>query len=198
MIDLETLIKETSADPHLIELQCCLEDKNMLAIPKDNKHVAKRLTRRWGITMVDDYIIISKSSRFAALKALHFGQPGVNKMCNDAVIFLWPNMRADIEKKAKTCSACLNAGKNLKTQLTNTEKSKIEPPKNPGQKIQVDFTGNLNSKHLNSSPFILIAVDKNSRWPVAKICKNTNHDTVITFLREYINVYGVPEKNQIR
>ena len=28
----------------------------------------------------------------------------------------------------------------------------------------------------------------------SEICKNTNHDTVITFLREYINVYGVPEK----
>ena len=103
-------------------------------------------------------------------------------------------MRADIEKKAKTCSACLNVGKNLKTQLPNTEKSKIEPPKNPGQEIQIDFTGNVNSKHLNSSPFILVAIDKNIRWPVAKICKNTNHDTVIIFLRESINVYGVPEK----
>ena len=95
-------------------------------------------------------------------------------MCNDAVIFWWPNIRTDIEKEAKTCSACLNAGKNLKTQLPNTKKSKIEPPKNPGQETN--------------------RVDKNSQWPVAKICKNTNHDTVITFLREYINVYGVPEK----
>ena len=170
----------------------------MLAIPEDYKHLAKRRTHRWGITMVDDRIIIPKSLRYAALNALHFGHPGVNKMCNDAVIFWWPNMRADIEKKAKTCSACLNAGKNLKTQLPNTEKSIIEPPKNPGQEIQIDFTGNLNSEHLNYSSFILIAVDKNSRWPVAKICKNTNHDTLITFLREYINVYGVPEKNQIR
>ena len=194
MLDLETLLKETSADPDLIELQCCLEDKYMLAIPEDYKHVAKRLTHRWGITMVDNRIIIPKSLRYAALNALHFGHPGVNKMCNDAVIFWWPNMRADIEKKAKTCSACLNAGKSLKTQLPNTEKSKIEPPKNPNQEIQIDFTGNLNSKHPNYSPIILIAVDKNSRWPVAKICENTNHDTVITFLREYINVYGVPEK----
>ena len=51
----------------------------------------------------------------------------------------------------------------------------------------------MNSKHLDSSPFILVAVDKNIRWPVAKICKNTNHDTVITFLREYINIYVVPK-----
>ena len=61
MIDLETLIKETSADPDLIELQCCLEDKNMLAIPEVYKHVAKRLTHRWGITMVDERIIIPKT-----------------------------------------------------------------------------------------------------------------------------------------
>ena len=86
------------------------------------------------------------------------------------------------------------AGKNLKTQLPSTEKSNLEPPKYPGEEIQIDFTGNLNSKHLDSSPFILVAVDKNSRWPGAKICENTNHDTVITFLlREYINVYGVPK-----
>ena len=87
----------------------------------------------------------------------------------------------------------MNAGKNLKTHLPSTEKSKLEPPKHPGEEIQIDFTGNLNSKHLDSSPFILVAVDKNSRWPVATICKNTNHDTVLTFLREYINVYEVPK-----
>ena len=112
-------------------------------------------------------------------------------MCNDAVIFWWPDMRADIEKEAKTCSACLNAGKNLKTQLPSTEESKLEPPKHPGEEIQIDFTGNLNSIHLDSS--FIIVVEKNSRWPVAKICKNPNHDTVITFLQEYLNVYGVPK-----
>ena len=40
----------------------------------------------------------------------------------------------------------------------------------------------------------MIAVDKNSRWPVTKIGKNTNHDTVIIFSQEYINVYGVPKQ----
>ena len=101
MLDLETLIKETSADPDLIELQCCLEDKNMLAIPEDYKHVAKRLTRRWGITMVDDRIIIPKSLRYAALNALHFGHSGVSTMCNDALIFWWSNMRADIREESE-------------------------------------------------------------------------------------------------
>ena len=129
MLDLETLIKKTAAGPDLIEIQCCIEDNNTQAIPEDYRQVAKKLTHRWVIPMVDDRIIIPKSLRYAALNALHFGYPGINKMCNDAVIFWWPNMRADIEKKAKTCSACLNAGKNLKTQIPSTEKSKLEPPK---------------------------------------------------------------------
>ena len=52
----------------------------------------------------------------------------------------------------------------------------------------------MNNKKLQTNPFILIAVDKNNRWPVAKICKNTNHETVISFLNEYMNVYGVPKQ----
>ena len=122
MLDLETLTKETAADPDLIELQCCIEDDNLSQAPEAFKPIIKRLLHRWGITMVDDRTIFPKSLRYEALNALHFGHPGINKMCADAAIFWWPNMRADIERKAKTCSACLNAGKNLKFQLPCTEK----------------------------------------------------------------------------
>ena len=87
MLDLETLIKETAADPDLIEVHCCIEDNNTQAIPDDYKQVAKKLTLRWGITMVDDRIFFPKSLRYAALNALHFGHQGINKMCNDAFIF---------------------------------------------------------------------------------------------------------------
>ena len=135
--------------------------------------------------MVDDRIVIPKSLRYAALNVLHFGHPGINKMCNDAAIFLWPNMREDIEKKSKTFSGCLNAGKNLKVQIPTTKKTKIEPQKTPVEEIQIDFTGNLHSKKLPSHPFILVGVNKNSRWQVAKICKNTNHETVMSFSRHF-------------
>ena len=103
MLDLETLIKETAADRDLIELNCCIEDNNLQQIPQNYRYC-------WGIIMVDDSIVIPKSLRYAALNALHFGHPGMSKMCNNVAIFWWPNMREDIEKKSKTCSACLNAG----------------------------------------------------------------------------------------
>ena len=194
MLDLETLIKETAADPHLIELQCCIEDDNLNQAPEDYKPIIKRLTHRCGITMVDDRIIIPGGLRYAALNPLHFGHPGIDKICGDTAVFWWPNMRADIERKAKTCSACLNAGKNLKCQISSTEKkTNIELPQNPGEQIQMDSTGNLNSKQYECTPFILVAADSNSRWPVAKVCENTNHKTVTTFLQEYFYIYGVPK-----
>ena len=57
----------------------------------------------------------------------------------------------------------------------------------------MDVTGNLNRKQFEYSPFILVAVDSNSRWQVANLGKNTNHDTVTTFLQKYTNIYGVPK-----
>ena len=126
MLDLEVLVKETAADPDLIELNCCPEDNNVSHIPDDYKTVAKKPTHRWGIIMVDVRIILPKTLRYAALNALHFGHLGINKKCSDAAIFWWPNVPADIEKKSKTCSACLSAAENLKFQIPQTEK-KIEP-----------------------------------------------------------------------
>ena len=86
--------------------------------------------------MADDRVIVPNTLRYATLNTLHFGHPGINKMCADPAIFWWPNMRADIEKKGKTCSACLNAGKNLKFQLPSTEKTKIDPSKKPGDEYR--------------------------------------------------------------
>ena len=134
MLDLETLMKETTADPELIELNCCLEDNNTNMIPNEYRMVAKKLTHRWGIIKVDDRIVIPKSLRYAALNALHFGHPGINKMCSDA-IFWWPNMQEDIEKKLKTCSACLNAGKKLKFNYHKPKKKqKLNHPKHRAKK----------------------------------------------------------------
>ena len=70
MLDLETLIKGTAANSELVELNCCLEENKTNLIPNDYRSVAKNLTHRWGIIMVDDRIIIPISLRYAALNGL--------------------------------------------------------------------------------------------------------------------------------
>ena len=43
----------------------------------------------------------------------------------------------------------------------------------PGEEIQIDFTGYLPNKKLQSSPYILITAEKKRRWPVGKIFAKT-------------------------
>ena len=76
MLHPETLFKESAANPDVVELQSCLEDNNLSQIPEDNNLASKRLTHRWGVTMVDDSIIIPESVRWVALNAVDFATAG--------------------------------------------------------------------------------------------------------------------------
>ena len=59
MRDLDTLITETAADPDL-ELKCCNKN-NFNQITNEYKSVVRKLTHRWGITLVDDRRIVTKT-----------------------------------------------------------------------------------------------------------------------------------------
>ena len=53
------------------------------------------------------------------------------------------------------------------------------------------LTSKVKTEQLTNSLFMLVAVEKKDRYLVAKVCKNTNHDSVITFLREAIVLYSI-------
>ena len=61
-------------------------------------------------------------------------------MTSEAKILLWPEMKQDIGKKVKDCTACLISGKNLKYQLSKRYYGKLEKLSEPGQEIQIDLT----------------------------------------------------------
>ena len=66
----------------------------------------------------------------------------------------------------------------------------------PGQAIQIDFTGKLNNKKINGDIPIFIAVDRFSKWPTVKMCKAAETKEVINFLTNSFNLYGVPERRK--
>ena len=105
-------------------------------------------------------------------------------------------MRKDIEQKVKDCTACLATGKNLKYQIAKNQYGKLEKLSEPGQELQVDFTGKLHNRNLNGEPQILIAIDRFSKWPSAKICKTSDTKEVISFLSNQFNLYCIPEKSK--
>ena len=115
-------------------------------------------------------------------------------MMSEARIFWWPGMKQDIENKVKDCTACFASGKNLKYQLPKKHYGKLEKLTEPGQELQIDFTGKLHNKNIHGEVQILIAVDRFSKWPTVKICKTAETKEVTTFLSSNFNLYGIPEK----
>ena len=103
-------------------------------------------------------------------------------------------MRKDIEQKVKDCTACLATGKNLKYQIPKNQYGKLEKLSEPGQELQIDFTGKLHNKNLNGKHQIKIAIDRFNKWPTAKISKTSDTKEIISFLSNQFNLFGIPEK----
>ena len=194
MMDLKTLIARTAIDPELTRVRISMRREDREATPEGYKQVFGKLSIRWGLIFMDDQIVVPVDLRRRLLDILHFGHAGLTKMTAEAKIFWWPNITRDIENKAKDCTACLASGKNLKYQLPKNLYGNLKTLTEPGQEIQIDFTGKLHNKNINRDVQILIAIDRFSKWPTVKICKTAETKEVINFLTNNFNLYGLPEK----
>ena len=81
---------------------------------------------------------------------------------------------AQIQEKAESCPSCRAAGKNIISQIPSTEKNHLEILTEPNQEIQLDFTGPIKSK-TRGDVYILVNIDRFSKWPTAQICKKHRH-----------------------
>ena len=108
-----------------------------------------------------------------------------------AEAFWWPGMYREIEEKSENCPSCRAAGKNLKSQIPSTEINRLDFLTKPNQEIQLDFAGPIKSK-THGDVYILVAVDRLSKWPTAQICENTDTRTVIKFLTTICSDNGTP------
>ena len=111
---------------------------------------------------------------------LHHGHPSTAKMNQSAEAFWWPGLHREFREKSENCPSCRASGKNLKTQLPSTEKKNLDILSEPNQETQLDFAGPIKSK-TRGNVYILVAVDRFSKWPAAQICKNTDTQTVLKF-----------------
>ena len=69
----------------------------------------------------------------------------------------------------------------------------MEPVVEPNEEVQLDFAGPLPDE-LNRDAYILVAMDKWSQFPTAKVVANTTADIAIKFMQRYISKNGVPRR----
>ena len=130
------------------------------------------------------------------MQTLHFRHASTTKMTAEAKLFWWPNLSIDIEDKVKKCAACMSSGKNLKYQLPEEYHGILKVLTEPGQELQIDFTGKLNKIKMNGENQTLITTDRFSKQPTVKVCKITESKEVINFLESNFNLHGTPEKTK--
>ena len=69
----------------------------------------------------------------------------------------------------------------------------MEPVVEPNEEVQLDFRGPLPDE-LNRDAYILVAMDKGSKFTAAKVVSNTTADIAIKFMQRYVSNNGVPRK----
>ena len=62
----------------------------------------------------------------------------------------------------------------------------------PNEEIQMDFVGPLPDEN-HKEVYILVGVDRFSRFPSAKVVTNTKADTIVRFMQTHIVNQGVPQ-----
>ena len=65
----------------------------------------------------------------------------------------------------------------------------MEPVVEPNDEVQLDFAGLLPDE-LNKDAYILVAIDKGSKFPTAQFVRNTTADITINFMQRYISNNG--------
>ena len=189
--DLRTIAKETTDDEKLLKTLVCLERRTLEQIPREYKAYQRQLSTRFGVVFYDDRIIIPKSLRTTIIMLLHKGHAAINKMTAAAKPFWWPRLIRDIQQKCDECIPCKMAGKNIKPQLPMTEINYLPPAEKANQEIQLDFIGPIRFKHRRF--YILLSIDRYSRWPAACICETPTGKTAKNFLEQYITLNGLPQ-----
>ncbi|XP_030757203.1 uncharacterized protein K02A2.6-like [Sitophilus oryzae] len=136
--------------------------------------------------MFEHKVVIPLSLRDTILNDLHVAHLGIIKMKGLARYFVfWPGIDADIEKLAKSCTACA-------TQAHDPPKFRNhhwEYPKAPWERIHIDYAGPV------ADTMLLIVVDACSKWvevkpttlPASTIATYSNKPT--SFNNRY---YGQP------
>ena len=150
---------------------------------------------RFGVVSYEDTIIIPKALRTTIIMLLHKGHSAINKMTAAAKPFWWPRITREIQQKCDECIPCKMAGKSIgesiKPQLSMTEINYLPPVEKLNQEIQLNFIGPIRFKHRRF--YILLSIDRYSRWPAACICEAPTGRTAKTFLEQYVTLNGLPQ-----
>ena len=154
-------------------------------------NVRHRLSVRENILPYDDRVVIPKQLIPTLMDALHLTHPGLGGMLEAAKHVWYPYLHRDIVATAQNCKNCREKCKNFKVISGKQHYTTLDAVVEPNEEIQLDFAGPLPDEN-DTEVYILVVVDRFSRFPYAKVVTNNKADTIIRFMQNQIVNQGVP------
>ena len=143
--------------------------------------------------VVDGRLAVPGQLRPAVLQRIHRGHPGRQEAMLDVSRYLWwPHMHKDIVNMAEEFPSCTRYGKNAKYVISKNASKPLPLLSQPGQELQLDYAGPLKDTK-GKNIYLLVAIDRYSKFPAVKISKSTGGKSSVKFLRTYIDTHGIPE-----
>ena len=109
-----------------------------------------------------------------------------------AKLVWWPHIHSEIVAKAKACRHCIDKGEILKPIIPKNQLGDLPKLNEPNEEIQMDFAGPIPYKNSTQNNYILVTVDRLSRFPHAETFHNCETETAIDYLEKYCKLHGIP------
>ena len=142
--------------------------------------------------LYDNRLVIPTRLKQLVLDTIHHNHPGQAGILALAKLIWWPHIHSEIVSKAKACRQCIDKGKNLKALIPKTNLGQLPSLIEPNQENQMDFAGPIPYKNTTQKNYILVTVDRLSRYPNAELFHNCDTETAIDYLERYCKIHGIP------
>ncbi|XP_029156135.1 uncharacterized protein K02A2.6-like [Nylanderia fulva] len=184
LLDANLIEKETRKDTKLKKLLCALQTGKE-ALSEDRFNLSQeKFNLQDGVIMRGFRVVIPPTLRTLALKQLHTGHFGINKMKAIARGYCWwPGLDKDIQSLVENCVAC----NKVRNNPPKVEQHIWEPAAAAMHRVHADFAGPFLGK------WLFVMVDAYSKWPEVRIVKNITAKTIIKECTNIFASYGIPK-----
>ena len=104
----------------------------------------------------------------------------------------FPFIHRSLTSKTQACEECTKQGKNLKPILPKQNLGKLPTLSEPNEELHMNFAGQISFRNHTDKYYILVSVERYSKFPTAQVYKNCDASTAIEYLEDYCKLHGIP------
>ena len=150
-----------------------------------------------GFVLNDNRLMVPSALKKLVIDSLHQTQSGQTGLLHLADPIWFPRIHRGITSKAQSCRNCIKKDKNLKPLFTKNSLEKLTKLTEPNEEVQLDFTGPIPFREHKQNYYILVSVDRLTRFPHAQVVMDCDTETTLNYLSEHCQFLGFAGDHRI-